>query len=330
MRCSSCRTLQPPEVLFCPACGTLLQVPGLARPLDRPTSRATAAAEEPADAVTPAELSVNQLLRVSRMRDKVAPVSHFQAETSSRSEALPLEVALSPQFQARQGWQPSDPTVEPLTVHEHQQRYGSLELPPDPPGPTWGVARKHFFYTDAQGETIIAPLAHPLRRAGAGLCDLAILSGVIVVVVWFARFQSQGSATEAAWAAGKSIQRTLTDSEAFRLSLIAFGLIWIPAYFSYQSLLTGFNGQTIGSRLLQCRVVRREGRFAGILAALVRTMYITLPQIAGLVLLLTLPDTDGLGLAMALVVAALPYPTFPWAAFDQTLRGRTTFWPELT
>ncbi len=95
---------------------------------------------------------------------------------------------------------------------------------------------------DVQGKATSLPLASLKKRAFAFLIDLALVFGITLGITIIPELLSF------------SVIGYLTGSVS-TLLFITVGLLWL-----YSTLLEGFNGQTIGKRIIGLKVVRTDGK----------------------------------------------------------------------
>jgi uncharacterized RDD family membrane protein YckC/DNA-binding HxlR family transcriptional regulator len=94
---------------------------------------------------------------------------------------------------------------------------------------------------DVQGRASLLPVAAFGKRVGAFLIDFALIFAITVTITYFPDIFS------------------LTSTDFFGRSsyvlLITIGFLWV-----YSTMLEGFNGQSLGKRILRIKVVRTDGR----------------------------------------------------------------------
>jgi uncharacterized RDD family membrane protein YckC len=95
---------------------------------------------------------------------------------------------------------------------------------------------------DVQGKATSLPLASLKKRAFAFLIDLALIFGITLGITIIPELLSF------------SVLGFVTGSVS-TLLFITVGLLWL-----YSTLLEGFNGQTIGKRIIGLKVVRTDGK----------------------------------------------------------------------
>lgn len=95
---------------------------------------------------------------------------------------------------------------------------------------------------DVQGKATSLPLASFKKRAFAFLIDMALIFGITLGITILPELLSF------------SVIGFLTGSVS-TLLFITVGLLWL-----YSTLLEGFNGQTIGKRMIGLKVVRTDGK----------------------------------------------------------------------
>jgi len=94
---------------------------------------------------------------------------------------------------------------------------------------------------DVQGKASSLPLASFKKRASAFLIDFGLIFAIILVI-----FLLQYLAPSSTLSIG---------SEATTVILITTGFLWL-----YSTLLEGFNGQSLGKRVIGLKVVRTDGK----------------------------------------------------------------------
>jgi uncharacterized RDD family membrane protein YckC/DNA-binding transcriptional ArsR family regulator len=94
---------------------------------------------------------------------------------------------------------------------------------------------------DVSGKTSYLPLASFKIRALAYLIDLALIL-LITAAIMFSQF-------------AYILTTNLLSAELSAVLFITLGLLWV-----YSTLLEGFNGQSLGKRLLGLKVVRTDGK----------------------------------------------------------------------
>ena len=95
---------------------------------------------------------------------------------------------------------------------------------------------------DVQGKASTLPLASFRNRAFAFLIDFALILSITAAITFIPELISA------------SVAGFLTTS-ASSLLFITIGLLWL-----YSTLLEGFNGQSIGKRIIGLKVVRTDGK----------------------------------------------------------------------
>ncbi len=95
---------------------------------------------------------------------------------------------------------------------------------------------------DVEGKATSLPLASFKKRAFAFLIDMALIFGITLGITILPELLSF------------SVIGFLTGSVS-TLLFITVGLLWL-----YSTLLEGFNGQTIGKRMIGLKVVRTDGK----------------------------------------------------------------------
>ena len=96
---------------------------------------------------------------------------------------------------------------------------------------------------DIQGKASSLPLASFKKRVSAFLVDFALILAITMAIAYVPELLAPLS---------------VTDFLGERLSTVIFvtvGLLWL-----YSTLLEGFNGQTLGKRVLDLKVVRTDGK----------------------------------------------------------------------
>jgi uncharacterized RDD family membrane protein YckC len=94
---------------------------------------------------------------------------------------------------------------------------------------------------DVQGKATTLPLSSFKKRTFAFLIDFALIFAITLAVVFVPQLLSLGSLN-----LGGEISTTL---------FITIGLLWL-----YWTLLEGFNGQSLGKRVIGLKVVRTDGK----------------------------------------------------------------------
>ena len=94
---------------------------------------------------------------------------------------------------------------------------------------------------DVQGKASTLPLATFKKRATALLIDFGIIFAIILAVTLLPQLLS--------------ISDISIGGEVSNVILITTGLMWL-----YSTLLEGFNGQSIGKRIIGLKVVRTDGK----------------------------------------------------------------------
>jgi uncharacterized RDD family membrane protein YckC/DNA-binding transcriptional ArsR family regulator len=92
---------------------------------------------------------------------------------------------------------------------------------------------------DVQGKASQLPLASFKKRASAFVIDFALMLAITMAITFLSQVLSLSTAT--------SIDSTVL--------FITIGLLWF-----YSTLLEGFNGQSLGKRLMGLKVVRTDGK----------------------------------------------------------------------
>jgi uncharacterized RDD family membrane protein YckC len=95
---------------------------------------------------------------------------------------------------------------------------------------------------DVQGKSSQLPLASFKNRAAAFLIDFALILAITSAITYLPNLLSLSISDFL----GRSISQVL---------FITIGLLWL-----YSTLLEGFNGQSIGKRILGLKVVRTDGK----------------------------------------------------------------------
>jgi uncharacterized RDD family membrane protein YckC len=94
---------------------------------------------------------------------------------------------------------------------------------------------------DVQGKASTLPLSSFKKRTLAFLIDFALIFAITLAVVFIPQLLSLGSLN-----LGGEVSTTL---------FITIGLLWL-----YWTLLEGFNGQSLGKRIIGLKVVRTDGK----------------------------------------------------------------------
>jgi uncharacterized RDD family membrane protein YckC/DNA-binding HxlR family transcriptional regulator len=94
---------------------------------------------------------------------------------------------------------------------------------------------------DVQGKASSLPLSSFKKRALAFLIDFALIFAITLAVTFIPQLLSPSSNS--------------LGSEISTLLFITIGLLWL-----YSTLLEGFNGQSLGKRILGLKVVRTDGK----------------------------------------------------------------------
>lgn len=94
---------------------------------------------------------------------------------------------------------------------------------------------------DVQGKATSLPLSSFKKRSFAFLIDFALILAITIAIVFIPQLLSLAS-----FNLGGEISTTL---------LITIGLLWL-----YWTLLEGFNGQSLGKRVIGLKVVRTDGK----------------------------------------------------------------------
>jgi uncharacterized RDD family membrane protein YckC/DNA-binding HxlR family transcriptional regulator len=95
---------------------------------------------------------------------------------------------------------------------------------------------------DVQRKASQLPLASLKNRTSAFLVDFALILAITMAIIFLPQLLSISTAT---------FLKYLTSTVLF----ITVGLLWL-----YSTLLEGFNGQTIGKRIMGLKVVRTDGK----------------------------------------------------------------------
>ncbi len=93
---------------------------------------------------------------------------------------------------------------------------------------------------DIEGKASSLPLASFKKRASAFLIDFALMLGITSAIVLIPEFLSM---------------TMITGGQMSTILFITIGLLWL-----YSTLLEGFNGQSLGKRLMGLKVVRTDGK----------------------------------------------------------------------
>ncbi len=93
---------------------------------------------------------------------------------------------------------------------------------------------------DVEGKASSLPLASFKKRAFAFIIDFALMLGITLAIVLLPEVLSMTS---------------VTGGQFSTILFITIGLLWL-----YSTLLEGFNGQSIGKRLMGLKVVRTDGK----------------------------------------------------------------------
>ena len=94
---------------------------------------------------------------------------------------------------------------------------------------------------DVQGKASTLPLSSFKKRTFAFLIDFALIFAITMAITFIPQLLSPIS--------------TSLGSEISSLLFITIGLLWL-----YSTLLEGFNGQSIGKRVIGLKVVRTDGK----------------------------------------------------------------------
>ncbi len=94
---------------------------------------------------------------------------------------------------------------------------------------------------DVQGKASSLPLSSFKKRTSAFLIDFALIFAITMAITFIPQLLSPIS--------------TSLGSEISTLLFITIGLLWL-----YSTLLEGFNGQSIGKRVIGLKVVRTDGK----------------------------------------------------------------------
>ena len=94
---------------------------------------------------------------------------------------------------------------------------------------------------DVQGKASTLPLSSFKKRTFAFLIDFALIFAITMAITFIPQLLSPIS--------------TSLGSEISTLLFITIGLLWL-----YSTLLEGFNGQSIGKRVIGLKVVRTDGK----------------------------------------------------------------------
>ncbi len=94
---------------------------------------------------------------------------------------------------------------------------------------------------DVQGKASSLPLSSFQKRASAFLIDFALIFSITLAITFLPQLLSPSTGNLA--------------SEISTLLFITIGLLWL-----YSTLLEGFNGQSLGKRILGLKVVRTDGK----------------------------------------------------------------------
>ncbi len=94
---------------------------------------------------------------------------------------------------------------------------------------------------DVQGKASSLPLSSFKKRAAAFLIDFAIIFAITMAVTFIPQLLSPAT--------------TNLAGEVSTVLFITIGLLWL-----YSTLLEGFNGQSLGKRVMGLKVVRTDGK----------------------------------------------------------------------
>lgn len=94
---------------------------------------------------------------------------------------------------------------------------------------------------DVQGKATSLPLSSFKKRAFAFLVDFALIFAIIMTITLLPQLLTPNTAS--------------LGNEVSTAVLITVGLLWL-----YSTLLEGFNGQSLGKRVLGLKVVRTDGK----------------------------------------------------------------------
>jgi uncharacterized RDD family membrane protein YckC len=95
---------------------------------------------------------------------------------------------------------------------------------------------------DVQGKASQLPLASFKKRASAFLIDFALILAITGAIIYLPELLSLSSSD-------------FLGSGASQVLFITVGFLWL-----YSTLLEGFNGQSLGKRILGLKVVRTDGK----------------------------------------------------------------------
>jgi DNA-binding HxlR family transcriptional regulator len=117
---------------------------------------------------------------------------------------------------------------------------------------------------DVQGKASSLPLSNFRKRTSAFLIDLALTFAITLAITLIPQLVTPSSVE-------------LLGSEISTLIFVTTGLLWL-----YATLLEGFNGQSIGKRVIGLKVVRTDGKKMSYDHAAVRNFGKVLPLLPSL------------------------------------------------
>jgi len=239
----------------------------------------------------PAQLSVDDLLN---MRS-----SSSAAVSSPTPPYIPPGPTFPSAYPAMPPYIPPGPTMLPVyqesppPLYQGYNPYPTGLVRPDfaarpatsVEAANFGYDRGFFHYQNEFGETVLLEKAGFGSRLRGAIVD-SIIAGILVTIftntigsfITSSLIDGNTAYREASYSGSQRvIVNTLTD--IIITAALVTGLLGATVSALYYILMVGLNGQTLGHRAVNLRVIRGGGRPADLIAAAIRALYGALPGI---------------------------------------------------
>lgn len=355
MRCPGCNYINPDKATTCVQCYTRLVAQNISALAQMPLVRQTGqTAELSLDdllqnvRVGGAQLApakpVETLQKTPAITDS-APIAEAKQVLAPEVGNMPVDSLLQTKL-LDNILNPNQPKVEQLkledrSVTEYHSRHGRINELPEPPSARLGAHDGFFYMLDESGEETAYALAGVGRRFLAWAVDNFMMLTLSVIGYLFLKITLLGDAAESGFsiiqryiigqlvpgepsastlAGREQLERTFAEFNTVNAPALAIMLIFVIAPFLYSFLALGISGRTFGYFLLDIKSIKfSTGRHPGVVGALLRTLYFSLPQLVSVLALFFYPNF--LTVVAVLILNLLMYLGQALTVFNPDRRG---------
>lgn len=322
MRCPSCNYINPDKATSCVQCYTILVAHNVSALAQMPFAPQVGQAAELSldDLLQNVRVSGTQVAPAKPAETlhgpSPAPISAAKQDIPANTSNIRVDSLLQTKL-LDNILNLNQPKVEQLkledrSVIEYHNRHGRINELADPPTAKLGAHDGFFYMLDESGEETAYALPVVSRRLVAWAIDNFLMLTLSLIGYMFLKITLLGNAAESGFsiiqkyiigqlvpgeapsstiANREQLERTFAEFNTPNAPALAIMLIFVIAPFLYSFLSLGISGRTFGYFLLEIRSIKfSTGKHPGVVGALLRTLYFSVPQLISVLALFFYPN----------------------------------------